>query len=53
MEQAIGNLIAFYHNAKVEEKDWIEPIDACPHEDEVETSFEAEAMKRRQKQQAM
>ena len=53
VEQAIGGLIAFYHNAKVKEEHWIEPFDVCPHEDaveEVETTFEEEAMKRRQKQ---
>lgn len=53
IEQAIGGLISFYHNGKVKKEHWIEPFDVCPHEDvveEVETTFEEEAMKRRQKQ---
>ncbi|KXO78208.1 hypothetical protein AYL20_07480 [Acinetobacter venetianus] len=53
IEQAIGGLIAFYHNGKVKQEDWIEPSDVCPHEDEVETSFEEEAMKRRHRQGSM
>ncbi|APU48424.1 hypothetical protein BVL33_07905 [Acinetobacter junii] len=51
VEQAIGNLIAFCHNGKVKQEHWIEPFDVCPHEDvvEVETTFEEEALKRRNK----
>lgn len=52
VELSMGDLIAFYHNSKVPQEDWIDPNDVCPHEDVIETSFEEEAMKRRQKQQA-
>ena len=52
IEQAMGNMIAYYHNSGCKQEHWIEPLDVCPHEDvvEVETTFEEEAMKRRQKQ---
>ena len=45
-------MIAYYHNSGCKQEHWIEPLDVCPHEDvvEVETTFEEEAMKRRQKQ---
>lgn len=51
IEQAIGNLMAFYHNGKVKPDERIDPRDLMPHEDEVVTTFEEEAMKRRQKQE--
>ncbi|MCE6002014.1 hypothetical protein KSA96_14920 [Acinetobacter pittii] len=53
VEQAIGNLMAFYHNGKVKPEDHADPNDFMPHEDEVETTFEEEAMKRRKRQQAI
>lgn len=52
VEQAIGHLMAFYHNGKVKPEDHIDPTALMPHEDEVETTFEEEAMKRRRKQEA-
>ncbi|KQK46710.1 hypothetical protein ACWXV7_07995 [Acinetobacter baumannii] len=52
IEQAIGHLMAFYHNGKVKREDHIDPNEFMPHEDEVETTFEEEAMKRRRKQEA-
>ena len=54
IEQATGNMSAYYHNSGCKQEHWIEPLDVCPHEDvvEVETTFEEEAMKRRQKQQS-
>lgn len=53
IEQAIGNLMAFYHNGKVKPEDHVNPRDLMPHEDEVVTTFEEEAMKRRQRQKAI
>lgn len=53
VEQAIGYLMAFYHNGKVKPEDHVHPFDLMPHEDEVETTFEQEAMKRRQRQEAI
>ncbi|MDV7379931.1 hypothetical protein R4466_04805 [Acinetobacter baumannii] len=43
--------MAFYHNGKVKPEDHVHPFDLMPHEDEVETTFEEEAMKRRQRQE--
>jgi len=43
--------MAFYHNGKVKPEDQVDPEDLMPHEDEVETTFEQEAMKRRRKQE--
>lgn len=36
VEQAIGDLMAFYHNGKVEAKHRIDPITLMPHEDQPE-----------------
>ncbi|ENW95973.1 hypothetical protein [Acinetobacter sp. NIPH 298] len=47
----MGNWMAWYHNAKVSEEHRIDATELMPHEDVVETSFEEEAMKRRQRQQ--
>lgn len=52
IEQAIGNLMAFYHNGKVKPEDRVDPNVFMPHEDEVVTTFEEEAMKRRQRQES-
>lgn len=40
VEQAIGNLMAFYHNGKVSKDKWIEPLELMPYEDDVEMSIE-------------
>lgn len=45
--------MAFYHNGKVKPEDHVNPRDLMPHEDEVVTTFEEEAMKRRQRQEAI
>ncbi|MBJ9954517.1 hypothetical protein I5735_15925 [Acinetobacter baumannii] len=36
VEQAIGDLMAFYHNGKVEAKHRINPITLMPHEEQPE-----------------
>ena len=40
VEQSIGNLMAFYHNGKVETHNRIDPLELMPHEDDIEISFE-------------
>ena len=40
IEQSIGNLMAFYHNGKVEAHNRIDPLELMPHEDDIEISFE-------------
>jgi len=45
--------MAFYHNGKVKPEDHVDPNVFMPHEDEVETTFEEEAMKRRRRQKAI
>lgn len=40
VEQAIGNLMAFYHNGKVGEHKRIDPLELMPHEDDVEITLE-------------
>lgn len=45
--------MAFYHNGKVKPEDRVDPNVFMPHEEEVETTFEEEAMKRRQRQKAI
>lgn len=40
VEQSIGNLMAFYHNGKVEAHNRIDPLELMPHEDDIEISFE-------------
>lgn len=40
VEQAIGNLMSFYHNGKVEAHNRIDPLELMPHEDDIEISFE-------------
>lgn len=40
VEQAIGNLMAFYHNGKVEAHNRIDPLELMPHEDDIEISLE-------------
>ncbi len=53
VEQAIGELMAFYYNGKVKPEDHMDPREFMTHEDEVITTFEEEAMKRRRRQQAI
>ncbi|WP_252718009.1 hypothetical protein [Acinetobacter soli] len=36
IEQAIGNLMAFYHNGKVKEHYRMNPLELMPHEDQPE-----------------
>ncbi|RLZ06650.1 hypothetical protein EAH57_15545 [Acinetobacter sp. 2JN-4] len=46
IEQAFGSFMAFYHNGKVKEEDYLEPTLFMPHEDkpkEIEISLD-EAM---------
>jgi hypothetical protein len=40
VEQSIGNLMAFYHNGKVEMHKRIDPLELMPHEDDIEISLE-------------
>nr|WP_313091635.1 hypothetical protein [Moraxella sp. CTOTU48268] len=40
VEQSIGNLMAFYHNGKVEAHKRVDPLELMPHEDDIEISFE-------------
>lgn len=40
VEQSIGNLMAFYHNGKVEAHNRIDPLELMPHEDDIEISLE-------------
>lgn len=40
VEQAIGNLMAFYHNGKVKPQYRADPLNFMPHEDDVVISFE-------------
>ena len=40
VEQSIGNLMAFYHNGKVEAHNRIDPLELMPHEDDVEITLE-------------
>lgn len=40
VEQANGNLMAFYHNGKVEAHNRVDPLELMPHEDDIEISFE-------------
>lgn len=40
IEQSIGNLMAFYHNGKVEAHNRVDPLELMPHEDDIEISFE-------------
>lgn len=40
VEQSIGNLMAFYHNSKVEAHKRIDPLELMPHEDDIEISLE-------------
>ncbi|MCK6157196.1 hypothetical protein KZX29_00040 [Moraxella osloensis] len=40
IEQSIGNLMAFYHNGKVEAHNRIDPLELMPHEDDIEISLE-------------
>lgn len=40
VEQSIGNLMAFYHNGKVEAHNRIDPLELMPHEDDVVITFE-------------
>ncbi len=36
VEQAVGNLMAFYHNGKVKQQHRIDPLVLMPHEDQPE-----------------
>ena len=40
VEQSIGNLMAFYHNGKVEAHNRIDALELMPHEDDVVITFE-------------
>lgn len=40
VEQSIGNLMAFYHNGKVEAHNRVDPLELMPHEDDVVITFE-------------
>lgn len=40
VEQSIGNLMAFYHNGKVDAHNRIDPLELMPHEDDIEISLE-------------